>query len=645
MASEINQAEITLLRFPENVRKRKEMYLIDPNHCIYEIIDNAVDEFNAGYAKNIEMVVRNSSNGFSTVVVKDDGRGIPTQMSSDPEHLEETQAEVALGNLTAGGKFGTDKGYHTITSGLHGVGASCVNATSEKFAAYIDHNETHTVLLYEKGILVSKDIEKPVPGSAVHGTTIEFVLDRELWKGENFDLSVIRRRLKQLTFLNPGLKISYSEYSVEGSEIVSEEYYHEDGLMDYFADITSSRTMLEEKPVRISKTVNDPELGDIAVDVVFCYSTSYTSDIYGFVNSVSTAAGDHYKGFNMGVNRAVTSFFSESDKYKNLVKNLVIDDTKEGLCAIVSVKVMYPKFEGQSKQSIKMPQVGSAVNSMVREEFKFFLERHPSFAKALADKLEKAYKGRQAAKRARDAARGMKNALDSSLPGKLSACSSKKPEECSLYIVEGDSAAGSAIQGRDSRTQAILPVFGKVLNTEKSRPEEAISNGKLLDVVKALKCGIGKDFDIKKLRYHKIIIMADADVDGAHISTLWITFFYRYMPELVLGGHLYIALSPIYRVAETIGKREVYHYFFNDDELAAFKTKNKIHVSYIKGLGELQPKQLWESTMDPENRRLIRVTADDAEMASYAIAKCMGTNVDIRRQFILDNADFDKVLD
>lgn len=643
MSQEINQAEITLLRFPGNVRKRKEMYLIDPNHCIYEIIDNAVDEFNAGYAKLISMRVEHSETGFAKIIVTDDGRGIPTQLSNDPEHLEETQAEVALGNLTAGGKFGTDKGYQTITSGLHGVGASCVNATSESFKAIIEHNRTVTVLLYEKGILVDRSIEKPTDSDA-HGTCIEFVLDSELWKGEDFDLAVIRRRLKQLSYLNPGLRITYFETALDGNNI-DEEYYHEDGLLDYFTDITSSRILLEEKPVRITKTVRDYDVGNIGIDIVFGYTTSFTSEIYGFVNSVSTAAGDHYKGFNMGVNRAVSSFFAESDKYKNLVKNLVIDDTKEGLCAVISVKVMYPKFEGQSKQSIKMPQVGSAVSALVRDEFKFFLERHPTFVKALADKLEKAYKGRQAAKRARDAARGMKSALDSSLPGKLSACSSKKPEECSLYIVEGDSAAGSAIQGRDSRTQAILPVFGKVLNTEKSRPEDAISNGKLLDVVKALKCGIGKDFDIKKLRYHKIVIMADADVDGFHISTLWITFFYRYMPEIVLNGHLYIALSPIYRVTEYIGKRETYHYFFSDEELAAFKTKNKTHVSYIKGLGELQPKQLWESTMDPENRRLIRVTAEDAEDAGRAISMCMGTNVDVRRKFILDNADFDKALD
>lgn len=513
MAEKVDQVEITLLRFPENVRKRKEMYLIDPNHCAYEIIDNAVDEFNAGFASCIEFNVMHTELGFPMVVVKDDGRGIPTELSRDPEHVNETQAEVALGNLTAGGKFDSNTGYKTVTGGLHGVGASCVNATSDIFIARIVHNGTITALHYSKGILTKKFIEEPYENKEEHGTEITFVLDASLWKEESFDFRVIKDRLRQLTYLNPKLKIVYKEYGSDSNLLVSEEFYHEEGLLDYFNDMTAAKTMLDEKPVRISKVVSDPELGNIGMDIVFGYSAGFNPDIYGFVNSVSTTGGDHYKGFNMGINRAVMSFFEESDKYKNLIKNIVIDDTKEGLCALISVKVMYPKFEGQSKQSIKMPRVGSAISAAVRDEFKFYLERHPGLVKLLADKLEKAYKSRQAAKRARDAARGIKSALDSSLPGKLSACSSKKPEECSLYIVEGDSAAGSAIQGRDSKTQAILPVFGKVLNTEKSRPEEAVSNGKLLDVVKALKCGIGKDFDIRKLRYHKIIIMADADVD------------------------------------------------------------------------------------------------------------------------------------
>ena len=637
------QAEITLLRFPENVRIRKEMYLIDPNHCIFEIVDNAVDEFNSGYAKHINLTVTKvEGQEFPTITVWDDGRGIPTKLSNDPDHLNETQAEVALGNLTAGGKFGKESGYKTITSGLHGVGASCVNATSSIFNAKIYHEGTQTTLNYAKGILQNKAIEEPIKNKRLHGTEITFVLDETLWKGESFALEVIKNRLKQLSYLNPGLSLTYKDEAVE------ETYLHENGLEDYYEHLTKGKTMLgtkDLKPIEITRSVEDAEVGKIELNVIFGYTTGFSADVYGFVNSVATTGGDHYTGFNMGIAKAITNFYTADGQYKTLLKNLNNEDCREGLIAILSVKVMYPKFEGQSKSSIKMPQVRSAINSVVQDEFKTYLDEHPSFVKLLAEKLAKASKARLAAKRARDVARGEKGSLDSSLPGKLAACSSKKPEECSLYIVEGDSAAGSAIQGRDSKTQAILPVFGKILNTEKSREDEVIKNGKLLDVVKALKCGIGKEFNIDKIRYHKIIIMADADVDGFHISTLWITFFYRHMPEIVRRGYLYIALSPIYRVTEYVGKKEVNHYFFDDEEFSKFKTKNKYHVSYIKGLGELQPKQLWESTMDPDKRRLIRVTVNDAELASDAINMCMGDDVGIRRDFIMDKADFEKVVD
>lgn len=633
--------EITLLRFPENVRKRKEMYLIDCNHCNQEIIDNAVDEFNAGFATTIIMEVKKSPEGqFEEITITDDGRGIPTAPSNDPDHIGETQAEVALGNLTAGGKFGGESGYKTITSGLHGVGASCVNATSSMFTAVIEHNGTRTELCYEKGILVSKEIEKPVRDKKVHGTKITYRLDETLWTDDVFDFAKIRRRLKQLTYLNAGLKIIYKDDSL------TEEYFHPEGLSDYFKDISSGKVLFDPEPIRISKVVVDEKVGNIGIDIVFGYTTGYSTEIFSYVNSVSTPnGGDHYAGFTAGILKAVNTFFAQDKKYEKLMKNISAEDTREGIYGIISVKVMSPRFEGQSKASIKMSEVRAAVNSVVVSDFGLYLECHPSFVKQLADKMEKAYKSRQAAKRARDAARGVKSALEVSLPGKLAACSSKKPEECSLYIVEGDSAAGSAIQGRDSKTQAILPVFGKILNTEKCRPEEAVTNGKILDVVKAMRTGIGKDFDIRKLRYHKIIIMADQDVDGFHISTLWITFFYRFMPEIIHEGHLYIQLSPLYRVTEYVGKKEVDHYFFSDEELAKFKTKNKIHTSYIKGLGELQPKQLWESTMDPSARRLIRVTAEDAELAGNAVSRCMGDDIDARKRFIQENADFGKILD
>ena len=636
----MSSAEITLLRFPDNVRLRKEMYLYSPNHCIQEIVDNSVDEFNAGRAKHINVKITDSpGQKFPVVSVADDGGGIPTSKSKDPDHKGETQAEVALGNLTAGGKFGTKDGYKTITSGLHGVGASCVNAVSNIFDATIYHNKTITILNYEKGILKSKAVEKPYGFSPETGTTITFALDDTLWGDESYDLDAMKKRLKQLSYLNPGLEIKY-EYNGK-----AETYLHEAGLTEYYSDITSAKDMLNAEPINITKVVNDADVGDIHVNIVLGYSSGYSNDTYAFVNSVATSGGDHIIGLNQGVARAINVYYGDNVKYKNLIKNITADDCREGLLAFVSIKVMYPKFEGQSKNSVKMPQVRTAVYNSVVEELKLYLDQHPSFVKALAEKLERAAKSRIAAKRARDAMRQAKSAVESSLPGKLAACSSKKPEECSIYIVEGDSAAGSAIQGRDPKTQAILPVFGKILNSSKAREDEVLKSEKMIDVVKALKCGIGKTFDISKLRYHRIVIMADQDVDGFHISCLWITFFYTFLPELLRNGHIYIQLSPLYRVTEYIGKQEVNHYFFDDDELAKFSSKYKTSTSYIKGLGELQPKQLWESTMCPETRRLIQVTEADAENALKAIDICMGDNVNIRREFIMHCADFSKVVE
>lgn len=629
--------EIYERRFPDNVRHRKEMYLDSPNHCIMEIIDNAVDEFQASYAKTITLTVTASGTKFPVITITDDGRGIPTKLSNDPLHKGKTQAELALGTLSASGKFG-DGSYKTATAGLHGVGASCVNAVSNSFKATIRHEHTITRLGYEKGLLMEKTIEEPLK-SAEHGTEISFVLDETLWNYEDYDLPALKKRLKQLAYINPGLTITCH---IEDKE---ETFFFPEGIGRYYSDIVASKTMLNSEAITIDKTVNDSEVGPIEIGIRMGFSSAYTTEVYAFVNNVATTGGDHFIGLSQGVVRAVTVFLEGNTKYKNVLKNLASDDCREGFFALMSVRVMAPKFEGQGKKSIKMPPVRSAVYNAVVDELKLYLEQHPNFVKALAEKLERASKSRLAAKRARDAIRSAKTTVDSSLPGKLAACSSKKPEECAIYIVEGDSAAGSAVQGRDPKYQAILPVFGKILNASKAREDEILKSEKLLDVIKALKCGIGNTFDLKKLRYHRIVIMADADVDGYHICCLWLTFFYKYMPELIRAGHIYIQLSPLYRVTEIIGKKEVNHYFFDDEELAGFSSKHKYHVSYIKGLGELQPKQLWESTMSPENRRLIQVSEEDAEGAMQAIDICMGDDVGVRREFIMTNADFSKVVD
>lgn len=638
----IEQAQITVLRFPDNVRLRKEMYLIDPNHCIGEIVDNAVDEFAAGRCKTITVMVSDLIEGdFPVVVVQDDGGGIPTTPCKDPEYEGHCQAYVALGALTTSGKYGGQGSYKTATSGLHGVGAACVNAVSSLFEATIWHDNTVSQLKFEKGICTEENINLKATDSPENGTKISFRLDKELWGEESIDLPVLKKRLKQLAYLNPGLTINLYYSTSEDAYAEEEEYYYPEGLKQYFDYLTSSKSMLSEGIV-INKDVEDPVVGKIEIRSILGYGTGYTSNIQSFVNNVTTLGGDHLTGFTAGVSRAINLYLTSNDKFKTLVKNLTSDDTKEGLVALISVKVMAPKFEGQSKKSIKMPEVRSAVYNLVTDELKLYMDQHPAFVKALTEKLEKAVKARIAAKRARDAARSVKSSLVNDTPEKLAACSSKKPEECEIFLVEGDSAAGSACQGRDSRIQAILPVFGKILNAEKSREDQVISNPKLLEVIKALKCGIGKNFDINKLRYHKIIIMADADVDGAHISSLWITFFYRYMPEIIEKGYLYIAMSPLYRVTSGTGKKETHQYFFNDTELENFekKTKAQYHVSYLKGLGELQPEQLWESTMDPTTRHIVKVLNKDDELSSQAVEICMGENVDIRKEFIIKNADF-----
>lgn len=502
----MDQAQITVLEYPDNVRLRKEMYLIDANHCLQEIIDNSVDEYSAGRCNTIKIEVKPSKDSkFPMLTVTDNGGGIPTSLSTDPKYKNKTQLYLALSKTHSGAKFGAQTGYKTMTSGLHGVGAACVNAVSTYFEAEVIHDKTISNILFNRGLLVNEKYNVPYNGTIKHGTKISFVLDDTLWKNDEYDFSKVLSRLEQLSYLNPKLKFIFKDKEK------NYEFYHEHGLIEYFQNIISTKSMLDTNPVVITKVVNNNEVGDIRIDIALGYSNGYSGEIYSFVNNVHTQSGDHVTGFNAGVSKAIIGYYSSNEKYKSLVKSLTSEDTKEGLIALISVKVMSPKFEGQSKASIKMPEVRAAVSNLVNDELKFYLERHPVFSKALGDKLEKAAKARIAAKRAREAIRNVKNSLEASMPAKLMACSNKKPEESEIFLVEGDSAAGSAGQARDPKCQAILPVFGKILNTEKSREDEVLNNSKLLEVIKALKCNIGKGFDINKIRYHKIIIMADAD--------------------------------------------------------------------------------------------------------------------------------------
>ena len=435
----MTQAQITVLRFPDNVRLRKEMYLIDPNHCIYEILDNAVDEYSAGRCNQIEISVLDKNDPLSYIYIKDNGGGIPTTSCNDPEYKGHSQAYVALGALTTSGKYGSagKDGYTTITSGLHGVGAACVNAVSKKFLAEIRHNGYYSELNFEKGKCIQEKINYKKDTENKTGTSILFKLDKELWGEESFDLSVIYRRLHQLAFLNPGLTIIYN--LGDGTEnFESEVIHHSEGLKEYFSKISSTKAMIGANDIRITKDITDENVGNIFIDTVFNYNTGYTGEIYGFVNNVSTKSGDHISGFNAGIVKAISHYLNDNkDKYKTLIKSVTNDDFKEGLTSILSVKVMNPKFEGQSKASIKMKEVWNAVNNLVYEDFKLYLEQNPTFTKTLLDKFEKAAKARIAAKRAREAIRNAKNTLDSSLPGKLSACSNKSPDKSEIFLVEG----------------------------------------------------------------------------------------------------------------------------------------------------------------------------------------------------------------
>lgn len=621
------QAQISVLRYPDSVRLRKEMYLMDKNHALFEIVDNAVDEYSAGYATAIAVAIIGNK-----VVVEDNGRGIPVTPHPDPEFAGLSQAEVAFTTLHAGGKFGDEKGYQTATGGLHGVGAACVNAVSSEMQLIIYTDGKKYQVDFEKGIIKTplRVVGEADPDKT--GTEVHFILDDEVWEDEQYDYKKIQKRLKQLAYLNPGLFIYFYLDVVDknGKEIkLEEKYCFEDGLESYMNKLLKSKNS-------VSGIIHfSGQEDDILMDSAFSYTDGYNQEIYTFCNNISTeAGGDHLTGFKIGVANAVMKYMEENDlKNKTYIEP---DDCREGIVGIVSVKVKDPKFEGQGKTKIKMNSVRTAVRRLVETEFYDYLCRNQEEAKKIIDKVLLAAKAREAAKRAREAVKNKQEILESSgLPGKLADCSSKNPEECEIFLVEGDSAGGSAKQARDRRTQAILPVFGKILNVEKTRQDQVLKNQKLQDVLKALGCGIGDKFDISRLRYHKIIIMTDADTDGHHIQCLYLTFFYRYLRELIEKGYVYIAMPPLYRVT----KGKIVQYAYDDEELSKLDTEKAVITRY-KGLGEMNPDQLWETTMNPETRKLVQITIEDAETADEYFSMLMGDNVGSRKEFIIENADY-----
>ena len=649
--SEISQSKqysaesIKVLEGLEAVRKRPAMYIGDVgkrglHHLIYEVVDNSIDEALAGFCTKVNVVF----NKDGSVTVEDNGRGIPVDI-----HKEEKKpaVEVVMTVLHAGGKF--DKGSYKVSGGLHGVGVSVVNALSEWM--WVEVKRDGSVHRQDYKIGEPQNKLKKTGSAKKTGTKVCFFPDSSIFKTTVFEYGIIAERLRELAYLNSGLEIVLSDERTEDGEKSSFKF--KGGLSDFVKYLDEHNNPLHNKVITVKN-----ETGEVPVDVALRYGNTYNDNILTFVNNINTIeGGTHLSGFRSALTRAMNNHASKNNlikSKKNEKLTLSGEDFREGLTAIVSIKVAEPQFEGQTKTKLGNGDIKGVVDRVVYEGILDFLEQNPSVGRKIIEKALLAARSRNAAKKARELIR-RKGALGSStLPGKLADCSNRDPSFCELYLVEGDSAGGSAKQGRDRRNQAILPLRGKVINSEKARIDKLLSNNEVQSIITALGTGFGGsvdedgeksagDFDINKLRYHKIIIMTDADVDGSHIRTLLLTFFYRKMKELIDGGFLYLALPPLYRVSQ--GKKQFYSYDDNERDLMIERmqkeNKNtKVSIQRYKGLGEMNPGQLWETTMDPERRTLLRVTVESAGEAAETFQNLMGSDVEARRTFIEKNAKF-----
>ena len=630
--------QIQVLEGLEAVRKRPGMYIGSTSvrglhHMVYEIVDNCVDEALAGYCTEIKVAIEPGN----IISVEDNGRGIPVEIHPKT-HI--STAETVYTVLHAGGKFGGDSGYK-VSGGLHGVGASVVNALSTWTEVTIKRDGGLYQMYFEKGKTVKK-LEK-IGDAEGTGTKVRFLADDTIFESLDYDYETLEKRFREMAFLTKGLKITIEDKREETPK--KAEFCFEGGLVSFVEFLNKNKEKLHKTPIYIEKN------GEIPVEIAIQYTSSYSENIYTFVNNINTIeGGTHLEGFK----RSLTKVFNDYARSHNILKekdnNLQGEDIREGITAVVSVKVKEPQFEGQTKTKLGNSEVTGVVQSMVNEALSTFLEENPNVAKAILEKCISASRAREAARKARELVR-RKSALETStLPGKLADCSEKNAELCEVYIVEGDSAGGSAKQGRDRKFQAILPLWGKMLNVEKSRADKIYNNDKLQPVILAVGAGIGADFDITKIRYGKIIIMADADVDGAHIRTLLLTFFFRYMRPLIENGNVYLAQPPLFKLSKK-GMKDIYCY--TDEELEdKYKeleekgiSRDAISIQRYKGLGEMNPEQLWETTMNPETRTLIKVTMEDAIKADRIFTILMGDEVAPRRQFIEENAKYVKNLD
>lgn len=632
--SDYSASNIQVLKGLEAVRKRPGMYIGSTgpkglHHLVYETVDNSIDEAMAGHCDKIIVALEKDD----VVRVEDNGRGIPV----DIHPTEKISAlELVLTRLHAGGKF--DKSSYKVSGGLHGVGVSCVNALSDWLEATVKLNGHIYRQKYERGVPKTK--VEIIGDTDEHGTTIRWKADKTIFtETTTYDFDVLKDRLRELAFLNSGIIIYFRDERLENPK--EEVLQFVGGINEFVSNIDSGKTVVPAQPIYINETKDD-----VITEISLHYNNSYSENIRTYVNDINTRdGGTHLEGFKSAIRFVLNKFLDSNEKLKKTFEKdekLTYEDLSSGLTAVISMKVPEPEFEGQTKEKLGNTEVRTIVDQIVKEKLTVYFEQNPSVLDTILKKAIDEAKARIAARKAKDNMRKKSMSDGFGLPAKLADCSLKNPELCEVYIVEGDSAGGSAKKGRDPKTQAILPLWGKMLNVEKVRPEKVMNNDKLEPVIATLGAGFGKDFNISKLRYHKIIIMADADVDGSHIRTLLLTFFFRYMPELITKGYIYLAMPPLFKVQ--LGKKEPVYCYSDAERDAALEAlgdqREKANVQRYKGLGEMDGKQLWETTMDPAHRKMRVVTVPDAIAADKIFSVCMGEEVEPRRRFIEDNSSY-----
>ena len=626
---EYGAEQIQVLEGLEAVRKRPGMYIGSTSerglhHLVYEVVDNSIDEALAGYCTDINVVIHQDN----SITVTDNGRGIPV----DLHETGKPAVEVVLTVLHAGGKFGGD-GYK-VSGGLHGVGVSVVNALSEYMEVEVKRDGKIHAISFKRGNTVSP--MKVIGETEETGTKLHFLPDREIFSVTEYSYDTLKHRLRELSFLNKEITI----HLMDERSGKNESFHFDGGIRSFVQHLNKKKEVLNPEPIYFNGTKDD-----IVVEIALQYNDSYQENIYSFVNNINTEeGGTHLAGFKIALTRAANDYAKKNNIIKGNQSNLSGEDIREGITSVISLKIREPQFEGQTKTKLGNSEVRGIVDSIVSEGLNEYFEEHPDITKKILDKAVMAARAREAARKARELTR-RKNALEvSSLPGKLADCSVKDPAHCEIFIVEGDSAGGSAKQGRDRRFQAILPIRGKILNVEKARLDRIYANAEIRTMITAFGSGISDEFDLSKLRYNKIVIMTDADVDGAHIRTLLLTFFYRYMKPLIEHGHVYIAQPPLYQIRK--GKKSWYTY--SDDELTAKLDevgRDNSVIQRYKGLGEMNPEQLWDTTMNPEGRTMLQVSMEDAEAADELFTILMGDKVEPRRQFIEEHAKLVRNLD